>query len=274
MSVHALDRLSWLQDAVESIVNQTYQNLVFAIVIDGPVSKEISDYLFRLPTSQKNVIVFEREYNCGLSSCMNFLIEYFIECDFKYFFRMDSDDISELRRIKYQVDFLQKNLDISVLGSSLIEINELGEKVGKRILPLKHREIVRFLPKRCSLNHPTVALRFEIFKMGFRYKEHLKNTQDYFFWIELAASGIKFANSKEKLLKFRRVNDFYKRRGFSKSLNEFKARIYAMKVLNKMNLSNIVYALCVLILRLMPSKFVKLAYKVDRYMLNKRVRHE
>jgi hypothetical protein len=78
----------------------------------------------------------------------------------------------------------------------------------------------------------------------------------------------------DKLLKFRRVNDFYKRRGLTKSINEFKARFYTMKVLDKYSLGNIVYAFAVLALRLMPGRIVKIAYKLDRYLLNKRVVHD
>jgi hypothetical protein len=78
----------------------------------------------------------------------------------------------------------------------------------------------------------------------------------------------------DKLLKFRRVNDFYKRRGISKSLNEFRARFYAMKVLKKYSFGNIVYAFAVLGLRVMPGRVIKIAYKLDRYLLNKRVVHD
>jgi hypothetical protein len=113
-----------------------------------------------------------------------------------------------------------------------------------------------------------------VFEQGFRYRENLMNTQDYFFWADLAAAGFKFANLSDKLLKFRRVNDFYKRRGLGKSINEFKARFYTMKVLDKYSLGNILYAFAVLALRLMPGRVVKFAYKLDRYLLNKRVGHD
>ena len=187
---------------------------------------------------------------------------------------MDADDISDPHRLEQQITFFKKYLKVSILGSGLYEINELGENVWQRKLPQKHKEIIRFLPKRCSINHPTVAVCISVFEKGFRYRENLMNTQDYFFWADLAAAGFKFANLSDKLIKFRRVNDFYKRRGLSKSVNEFKARFYTMKVLNKYSLGNIVYAFAVLVLRLMPGRIVKIAYKMGRYLLNKKVRHD
>jgi glycosyltransferase involved in cell wall biosynthesis len=276
MGVYSKDKVDWVESAVRSISNQTYQDLLFVIVIDGDIPINLRAVLVRCAREKDNIVLIQSTQNVGLSACMNHVIDWTLEhfSDVKFFFRMDADDISLEDRLEKQISFLKSNPSISVLGSGLIEINEMGEKVGQRKLPLKHHEIMRFLPKRCSINHPTVAIRFSVFTQGYRYRNSLKNTQDYFFWAELAAAGIKFANLPEKLLKFRRVNDFYKRRGYGKSLNEFKARFYTMKVLNRYGIGNIIYACSVLILRLMPAKLVKLAYKIDRYLLNKRVKHD
>jgi glycosyltransferase involved in cell wall biosynthesis len=276
MGVYVGDKLVWVEQAVNSLVGQTYQNHIIVIVIDGDVSDDIFTYLVNESKNLDNLLLVRSDINRGLSTCMNYVVDWTLSNvkTAKFFFRMDADDISDLYRLEHQIAFLEENPKISILGSGLIEINEQGEKVGQRKLPQKHSEIVRFLPKRCSINHPTVAIRLGVFEKGFRYRENLMNTQDYFFWADLAAAGFKFANLSDKLLKFRRVNDFYKRRGLSKSVNEFKARFYTMKVLHKYSLGNIIYAFSVLALRLMPARIVKIAYKIDRYFLNKRVIHD
>jgi glycosyltransferase involved in cell wall biosynthesis len=276
MAVYIEDRLEWVQRAINSVLQQTYQNFVFIIVIDGEINAKIYTYLCDVCRQNTQMILVLNRSNSGLSSCMNFVVDWALakNDDTKYFFRMDADDISEVDRFAAQIDYLEKHQNVSILGGALKEINEYGAIVGKRKLPIKHGDIVKFLPKRCSINHPTVAIRFEVFKDGFRYNEALRNTQDYFLWIELAAAGYQFANLGKKLLQFRRVNDFYKRRGLNKSLNEFKARFYAMRVLKRYTVGNIVYAFAVLFLRLMPSKVVKLAYKLDRFLLARKVRHE
>jgi len=276
MAVYAEDRFEWIEQAINSVLLQTYQNFVYVIVIDGEISDKIYTYLCDVCRQNKQMILVLNRNNSGLSSCMNFIIDWVLaeHSGTKYFFRMDADDISEKNRFSSQVQYLENHLNVSILGCALKEINEIGDVVGKRKLPAQHNDIVKFLPKRCSINHPTVAIRFNVFKDGFRYNEALRNTQDYFLWIELAAAGYKFANLGEKLLQFRRVNDFYKRRGLAKSFNEFKARFYAMKVLKRYTIGNIVYAFSVLFLRLMPSKVVKLAYKLDRFLLARKVKHE
>lgn len=274
MAVYSEDRIDWVKQALESIENQIYNDFVLILVIDGDVSADMEGFLHQFVEAKPRIMLVKSEKNMGLSVSMNYAVDIAKAYNPSYFFRMDADDISLPERFAKQITFFEKNPKVSILGSSLIEVNEKGKTVGKRNLPLKHGEILRFLPKRCSINHPTVAIRFSVFEQGFRYREDLMNTQDYFFWAELAAAGFKFANLKQKLLKFRRVNDFYKRRGFSKSINEFKARFYTMKVLKKYSVGNVVYAFAVLGLRLMPARIVKVAYKIDRYFLNKWVKHD
>ncbi|GAC13350.1 glycosyltransferase [Aliiglaciecola lipolytica] len=276
MGVYIEDQLKWVKQSVESILSQSYQNYLLVLVLDGEVRADVFEFISDLCKTQNNILLVRSSHNVGLSACMNYVIDWTLTHlpSAKYFFRMDADDISLPDRFKKQIKFLKKHKKTQVLGTSLIEINEFSKKVGKRKLPKKHEDIFRILPKRCAINHPTVVVRTDVFKAGHRYQEDLQNTQDYFLWIELCAAGYKFANLPEPLLEFRRVNNFYKRRGLSKSINEFKARFYAMKVLNRYSIGNIVYAFAVLFLRLMPSKIVKLAYKIDRYLLNKRVRHE
>jgi glycosyltransferase involved in cell wall biosynthesis len=276
MSVYVGDKLVWVEEAVYSLVCQTYQHYIMVIVIDGDIGDEMLTYLVNISKLLDNVLLVRGEANRGLSVCMNFAVGWTLSTinTAKYFFRMDADDISDPSRLEKQIAFLQKNPKTSILGSGLFEVNEQGKIVGQRKLPRKHSEIIRFLPKRSSINHPTVAIRINVFEAGFRYREDLMNTQDYFFWADLAAAGFKFANLSDKLLKFRRVNDFYKRRGLSRSINEFKARFYTMRVLHKHSLGNITYAFAVLALRLMPARIVKIAYKADRYLLNRRVKHD
>ncbi|MBN7820458.1 glycosyltransferase [Bowmanella sp. Y57] len=273
MAVYQEDRAEWVAQAIDSILDQTYRDFILVVVVDGPLPSAISSFLREKEQRNAQLVVLLGAENLGLSSCMNEVIDRCADLSPKYLFRMDADDISSTERLSKQVSFFEHHPEVSVLGTSLVEINEAGVEVGGRKLPLSHQEILEFLPKRCSMNHPTVAFRYRVFEQGFRYRKELKNTQDYFLWIELMHAGYIFENLSERLLKFRRVNDFYKRRGFNKSVNEFRARWMAMNRLKRYSLSNVLYALSVLALRIMPAKVVKLAYKLDRLILDKLVKH-
>ncbi|GLX81277.1 glycosyltransferase [Thalassotalea eurytherma] len=268
MSVYHGDKLKWIKEAVNSILEQTYRDFIFVIVIDGDVDKQTLNYLKQLCLAVDNMFAYQGVTQAGLSTCMNFAIDYGLKINARYFFRMDADDKSLPTRLEKQVNYFSEKSHVDVLGSALIEIDEQGQKVGARKFPEHHDLLVKILPLRCPLNHPTVAIRFSVFEQGFRYNPMHLNTQDYFFWVTLASAGFKLANIREPLLEYRRVQGFYKRRGKDKSINEFKARLFAMKTLKRYNIKTLTYAYFVLGLRMMPSFVIKLAYKFDRKFIH------
>jgi len=269
LSFYANDDSRWLNEAIQSIISQQYTDFAFIIVIDGDVPQNLTDIAWEASAQDSRIILAKHKKNMGLASSMNSAIEYGLRFSPTFFARMDADDISEPNRLSRQIHYLKRHTTISVLGSALTEVNERGEKVGARVMPASHKQITKILPRRCSLNHPTVVIRYSVFQDGHRYDSSLRNTQDYFLWIELASHGYIFRNLKDRLLKFRRVNNFYKRRGLTKSLNEFKARLSAVVKLKQYSFYNVFYAFAVLALRMMPGKVVKLAYKLDRHYLEK-----
>lgn len=268
MSVYAGDKLEWVKQSVESILAQSYTNFIFFIVIDGDVEEALLTYLLELSDNQGNIMVAKGNKQRGLSTCMNFAIDYGLKINARFFFRMDADDKSMSTRLEKQVNYFSDKTNVDILGSALIEIDEQGQKVGARKFPEHHDLLVKILPLRCPLNHPTVAIRFSVLEQGFRYNPEHLNTQDYFFWVTLASAGFKLANIREPLLEYRRVQGFYKRRGKDKSINEFKARLFAMKTLKRYNIKTLTYAYFVLGLRMMPSFVIKLAYKFDRKFIH------
>ncbi|MBO1254128.1 glycosyltransferase [Alteromonas sp. 5E99-2] len=273
MAVYEKDRLDWVSQSIESMLAQTFTDFLYYIVVDGPIDDTCKKYLLDVAQDNSRIVLIFGKHNVGLSECMNFIIELSAEVEPRYLVRMDADDISKKHRIQTQKQFLDAHDDISVVGSALSEIDENGKIIGERKLPLSHDAIVKLLPKRCPLNHPTVMIRYDVFSKGFRYMSGLNITEDYFLWADLAADGCKFSNLESNLLLFRRVDEFYKRRGIKRSFSEFRARFYTMKKLNRFSVTNVLYAFIVLFLRSMPLKVVKLAYRVDRFLWDKLTKH-
>ncbi|GLR70855.1 glycosyltransferase [Agaribacter marinus] len=267
MSVYRGDNPDWVKEAIDSIKLQSFSDFILLIVIDGPISEKLQGAVFNAVEADTRIGIFKSEVNRGLSAAMNFAVDWSKSVNPRLFFRMDADDISHSHRIQTQYDFMMKHNGVHVLGSSLFEIDETGRQVGKRVLPKSHEKIRKMIFTRCPLNHPTVCIRYDVFNSGIRYSENLMNTQDYFLWITLMKANYKFANLRKPLLSFRRVNNFYKRRGVSKSINEFRARRAAMRELQKYRLRYFVYALSVLFIRMLPSPLVRLAYSIDRLIL-------
>jgi len=116
---------------------------------------------------------------------------------------MDADDISLPKRFEKQVDFLNKNKEISLLGSAI-------EIIGKQ--NLKHQII--FVPSKIKnifyhhnpLIHSTWMFRREVLDKV-NYDEKYFYAQDYKFLADLIKNKLKFTNLNLKLVKFNLNNN-------------------------------------------------------------------
>lgn len=263
MSVYKSDNAVNLERSLESIFSQVEVEPYVYLQVDGPVSKDVSTVIHKF-SNNHNLYPSWHKTNLGLASRLNNAIEIILDNDFDYIARMDADDICFVDRFIKQLNFLNVNPDIDVVGTDVIEISDSGHEIFHKKMDAKHDDLIRKIIKKCPFNHPSVMSRTSIFKEGFRYKAELMNTQDYYLWIDLLAAGKKFANLNEPLLYFRVDDDFHNRRGLKKAINDFKSRIYAFKKLNIYNPSNILHVVMLFLLRLSPAFIKKAAYKFLR----------
>lgn len=153
MSVYKGDALPYVILSVNSILNQTYTNLVFVIQVDGPVHPNVLDYLFDISKSDNRIVLIVSQANLGLAARLNQSIDYIEERgDISFIARMDADDISQSYRIEKQVNFLLANNDIDVVGSDVQEIDDKGAYLFYKRMPCSHEEIYRKFITKCPFN--------------------------------------------------------------------------------------------------------------------------
>ena len=136
----------------------------------------------------------------------------FINCDNNIIAIMDSDDISLPTRCEKQIAEFEKNVDLDIVGCSVIEfIGVPSNKVGKRDVPLDNLSIYKYCRKRDPFNHPTVMYRKSRVEAVGGYSDLRKN-QDTDLWIRMLEMGVVCANLSEHLLYFRFDENTYKKR--------------------------------------------------------------
>jgi glycosyltransferase involved in cell wall biosynthesis len=115
----------FLNEAIDSILNQTYNNFIFLIIDDGSTDKSIeiiNSY------NDPRIQLIKKESNSGIVDTLNIGIKHL---DTKYYVRMDGDDISVPNRLQLLFDFMENNPEVGVCGShSLLfgDINELWKQ--------------------------------------------------------------------------------------------------------------------------------------------------
>ncbi|EAS44646.1 glycosyl transferase [Photobacterium profundum] len=265
MSIYKSDSVNFVEASIDSILHQSYSSFDLFIEVDGEVSNELKKLLIRY-SCFSNVFINFNVTNLGLAYRLNEIIEKVIlkNC-YTFLARMDADDISVTKRFEKQVQFLLDNPDISVVGSDVVEITNDGVEIFYKKMASKHEDLSRNIIRKCPFNHPTVMFNLRVFNEdGYRYKSELKNTQDFYLWVDLLSGGKRFANINEPLLKFRIDADFHHRRGFNKAVNDFNSRLYAFKKLNVLTVRNIFHTGLLFILRISPAFIKSLAYKYMR----------
>ena len=198
LSVYNGDRADYFQQAVDSILDQTYSNMCIFIGVDGPVKDELKDCLNNY-AKRENIQVFYFNENRGLAMVLNDLLH---EClkqkNIEYIARMDSDDISLCDRFEKQLFFLKKNIDVDAVGGIIEDIDANSKKTGKKVkYPLTHDECRRFYRYRDPLAHPAVMFRRSFFDKVKGYRNEYRQNQDTLLWFDAFLNGCVFSNLNE-----------------------------------------------------------------------------
>ena len=187
----------YLSEAIESILNQTYENFEFIIINDGSTDNSL-ELIEKYKEIDNRIIVISRE-NKGLIGTLNEGIE---KSRGKYIARMDQDDISLPNRFEEQIKIMENNEEIIVCGSW---INIFGNNIKNKIVKYyqKDKQIKSNLLLSCCFAHPSVMMRKDVFvDNDIWYDMDFKNAEDYHLWTQLAKVG-KFYNIPKVLLNYR-----------------------------------------------------------------------
>lgn len=184
----------YLADAVESVLNQTYQNYEFIIVNDG--SKDgTADYLDALKDERVKVI---HQENQGLGKPLN---KWMRTCEGKYVMRLDADDICHETRMQKQVEFLEANPEVILVGSQIQMFSEKG-KGSVSSLFTDHESILGgMLNGWHTQSHPTIMWRRTLLNHipGYAFSGA---GEDWSFLLDAARFG-KLANHPDVLYYYR-----------------------------------------------------------------------
>lgn len=208
--------------AIESILAQTYREWELLIYDDStdPATRAAID-AYR---ADGRVKVYRSEPRLGFVPSLNRGLE---AAQGKYIARMDGDDIAMPYRFEKEVQFLQKEPGIQVVGGQLDLIDDTGRLLSHRRYPAGGLKLALFACVRNPLAHPTVMFRRELVEAGYRYDETLKMSEDLDLWLRIMNDSHKIANLQDTLLQYR------VRSGFTAKRTAMEQRNYMAAVRKK-----------------------------------------
>lgn len=190
----------YIGQAIISIINQTFQNFEFLIVDDGSTDnswKNIKSYQKKYPDKVKS---FRLPKHLGTFAATNFAID---KSQGRFIALMDSDDVAHPTRLEKQTEYLLNNKDVIVVGSQVNIINENGDIVGQKRLPMDYKSIYKKFAVIYPLVHPSCMVRSHLpNRKKYRYHNIYGVNDDYFTFFSILNLG-KFINLGECLLNYR-----------------------------------------------------------------------
>jgi len=189
---------NYIQACIESVVRQTYPNIELIVFDDG--SSDNSPVILK-SLGEKHGFIFQAQENAGLSATLNKALGI---AKGKYISPLGSDDILMLDKIEKQVDFLEQQDDISMLGGNILRIDEKGLITPKQRFTA-YREVDFdgvFLDLKSGPSTPTTMIRADVLREigGYNPKNNL---EDLYLWLKVTHSGHKIAILNDVLAYYR-----------------------------------------------------------------------
>ncbi len=210
MAVYRNDDIDLFNKAVNSVFANSLLPNDCLIVVDGPVNKWLNAAIQVLEKTYSSKIRFLRlPQNLGLAEALNAGIE----CIFTdWIVRADADDINLPSRFHELAIAIKDNPEITLLGSSILEVDKEGTSLAIREVPTSEAAIRQFARMRNPFNHMTVAYRRDaVMECGGYPNIYLR--EDYALWCKFLKKNKSVMNISQVLVHATAGQDMYARRG-------------------------------------------------------------
>ncbi|WP_166921711.1 glycosyltransferase family 2 protein [Flavobacterium poyangense] len=174
------NRSKYLMNAIQSVSNQSYNNIEIVVVDDG----SSNNYAEAICNQFPNCTYFFKK-NGGLSSARNFGIN---KANGEFIAFLDDDDFWGNSKIEKQIKVFQENPKVDCVHSAAAVVNEKGQLTGDIIGANKDK-----VHKRSGyvfwnalgtwvVKSPTPLIRKSVFKSDMMFDENIKVGEDVDFY--------------------------------------------------------------------------------------------
>ena len=177
--ITTFNRSKYLEECLDSIVNQTYRNIEVLVIDDGS-EHEISIVNKNLCSSYLKCIYFYKK-NTGQPDSRNYGIQ---RSKGSYIAFCDDDDYWVIDKLEKQVNVLENNIEYGLVTGSIEYVNSDGTKTGnlKTHKGHNHGYIFKDLLIKNRTDSITPLLRREIFKKIGYFNTNFTIAEDWEFW--------------------------------------------------------------------------------------------
>lgn len=171
----------YLDQAVESILAQTYAGFEF-IIIDDASSDATPQVLCKY--GDRRIIRLRNQSNLGLARSLN---RGLAVARGQYIARQDADDTSLPQRLAMQVAYLESQPRNGLVGTTASWIDADGKELQVWCTPTRNHLLQEDLLRYCPIMHGSVMMRrAALAEVGGQYTEAFRTGQDYDLWLRMS----------------------------------------------------------------------------------------
>jgi glycosyltransferase involved in cell wall biosynthesis len=192
-----------VDEAVESLLAQTFRNLEIVAVDDGSTDATAAKLLAWADKDERLQLV--RQKNSGIIVALNRGLDH---CRGEFVARMDADDRCHPDRFQAQVDFLDQHPDIDLVSCLVEGFPSDVMREGFRIYIewlnglTTPDEIAREIFIESPLVHPSILARRRVVERAGGYQDR-GWAEDYDLWLRMHLAGARFAKVEQTLFYWR-----------------------------------------------------------------------
>lgn len=171
---------SYVQEAIDSILNQTFSDFQFLIIDDASVDQ--TAHILSACTDPR-VQVYRNEENLGLARTLNRGVRL---AQGEYIARQDADDLSYPERLAEEIAFLDAHPDVGVVATITEWKYDVEDRLQVWKQPTDNAGIQEKLVEYCCLIHGSTMYRRQAFEDVDGYDIGMRTGQDYDLWLRMS----------------------------------------------------------------------------------------
>ncbi len=231
MCVYGGDRAEWLDEALESVYNQTRLPDEVVLTVDGPVGGEIEAVIEKYE-KEHGAKVYRLPENMGHGVARR---ECFSHCSYEYVATADADDINTPDRFEKQMQRFEADPELCVVSSwATFFEGALSNVAFVQKMPETDAEIKEAMKTFCPIcNASSIVKKSAVEEVGGYIDWYY--AEDYYLWIRMMQNGAKLYNVQENLLFVRTSSEQTSRRGgykYYKSLRDLYKLMYRERIIS------------------------------------------
>ena len=213
----------FVQDSIQSVIDQTYQNIELIIIDDGSKDRSVETIQQMILACEQRFTRFEfrSRSNKGLSATLNEALAW---CQGEYYSAIASDDMMFISKTEKQVEILSQEPNVVAVFGAVELIDNKNNKIGEIRQPDKNFEFNDLLYTDRFLPAPTQMIRMESLRETGGFIDGMI-IEDWYIYLKLLESGNKIIYKDE-------LYAYYRNHGENTFSNPYKMALGRLQVLN------------------------------------------